>query len=432
MKGRLAILMVFLLVSLPVAGAFAQDSAGIECFGSEGSDISILGVWQADEEETFRTILAPVLDGCNLNLSYEGTRDLATVLSTRVEGGAAPDIAALPNPGSLVNYYENMVPLADVGVNPDNYAPGWVARGSVNGTWYGLPVKTDVKSLVWYSPANFEAFGYEPPTTWSDFQTFLDTLKNDTDVAPLAMGFESGGATGWPATDWIQDILLRTQGTDFVSGLITGDTAWNDPAVVDAWNMYIDWVTKYNNGGTDGALTVNYQDAILMPFQDPPQAWMVKQSGFAGSAVIQPNFDNFEYGTDFAFFTLPSPDGNPAAMQVGGDFMGVFNNTSAVQALMTYLSSPEGASAWAKAGFDLTPNNTVNTDDYPDQLTKDKADALANAPDVSFDVGDALPAEVGQAEFDGITEAVGGGNVQDILNGIEDTYTQAMGMNSGM
>jgi alpha-glucoside transport system substrate-binding protein len=196
--------------------------------------------------------------------------------------------------------------------------------------------------------------------------------------------------------------------------------------------MYIDWVTKYNNGGTDGALTVNYQDAILMPFQDPPQAWMVKQSGFAGSAVIQPNFDNFEYGTDFAFFTLPSPDGNPAAMQVGGDFMGVFNNTSAVQALMTYLSSPEGASAWAKAGFDLTPNNTVNTDDYPDQLTKDKADALANAPDVSFDVGDALPAEVGQAEFDGITEAVGGGNVQDILNGIEDTYTQAMGMNSGM
>jgi alpha-glucoside transport system substrate-binding protein len=426
-KRFMTLTVVVLLAIVPFTGVFAQGDMGIECFGSEGSEVSIIGTWSGEEEQTFRSILAPVLESCNLSLSYEGTRDLNTVLATRVEGGSAPDIAALPNPGSIMNYYQNMVSLEDVGVSPDNYASGWVDRGSVDGTWYGLPVKTDVKSLVWYSPANFDAFGYEPPTTWSDFKDFLDTLKNDTDVPPLAMGFESGGATGWTATDFVQDILLRTQGKDFVSGLITGDTAWNDPAMVDAWNMYVDWVKMYNAGGTDGAITTNFSDAILMPFQDPPQAWMVKQSGFAGSATIQPNFENFEYGKDFAFFVLPGVDGNPAPMQVGGDFMGVFNNTPAVQAVIMFLSGPAGASAWAQAGFDLTPNNTVNTDDYPDQLTKDKADALANAPDVSFDVGDASSAEVGQAEFDGITEAVSGGNVQDILNGIEDTYNQTSG-----
>lgn len=428
MKRFLTLLVVLALALVSGASVVAQDGDmdGIECFGSEGSELSILGVWAGEEEETFRSILAPVLDECDISLSYEGTRDLSTVLSTRVEGGAAPDIASLPNPGSLVNYYEDMVPLEEVGVNPDNYAAGWIERGSVEGTWYGLPVKTDIKSLVWYSPANFEAFDFEPPTTWSEFEDFLQMLNDETDIAPLSMGFESGGATGWAATDFIQDLLLRMQGTDFVSGLITGETDWNDPAMIDTWNMYVNWVEEYNAGGTDGALTTAFRDAILMPFQDPPEAWMVKQSGFAGSSVIAPNFEGFEYGTDYAFFVLPSPEGQTAAMQVGGDFMGVFNNTPAVQALMTYLSSPAGASAWAQAGFDLTPNNTVNTDDYPSELNQDKADALANAPDVSFDVGDALPAEVGQAEFEGITEAVGGGNVEEILDGIEETYTQTV------
>jgi len=255
-KRFMTLFVVVLLAAVPFTGVLAQDDMGMECFGSEGSEISIIGSWSGEEEETFRSILAPVLDGCGLTLSYEGTRDLNTVLATRVEGGSAPDIAALPNPGSLVNYYEDMVPLEDVGVNPENYAEGWVVRGSVEGTWYGLPVKTDVKSLVWYSPANFEAFGFEPPTTWADFQEFLDMLNSETDVAPLAMGFESGGATGWTATDFLQDILLRTQGKEFVNGLISGETDWNDPAMVETWNMYVDWVEMYNAGGTDGALTV--------------------------------------------------------------------------------------------------------------------------------------------------------------------------------
>lgn len=426
MKRLLTFIMLLTLAAVPVVGVQAQDGMEMECFGSEGSEISILGQWSGEEEATFRSILDPVLNGCNLSLSYEGTRDQATVLATRIEGGSPPDIAILPNPGSLVNYADAMVPLEEVGISTENYAEGSVLRGSIDGTWYGLPVKTDVKSLVWYSPVNFEAFGFEPPATWSDFQNFLDMLNNDTETAPFSIGLASGGTTGWPATDTIQDILLRTQGKEFVNGLVTGETDWNDPAMIETWNMYVDWVEMYNAGGTDAALTINFNDAILRPFQDPPEAWMVRQSGFAGSATIAPNFEGFEYGTDFAFFVLPGPDGNPAPMQVAGDFMAVFNNTPAVQAVLTFLASPAGASAWAQAGFDLTPNTSVNTDEYPNELNRDKANALAEAPDVSFDVGDSLPAEVGQAEFDGITEAVGGGNVEEILNGIEDTYTQTV------
>ena len=432
-RGLAAVLIFALLGGFAFTGvtntptAMAQGS-GYECFNSDGTTISILGVWSGQEETNFRTILNPLLEACNITLSYEGTRDLNTVLATRVSGGAAPDIAEVPNPGSLADYADNLVPLDQVNVNADNYAAGWVTLGSVNGVWLGLPVKTDIKSLVWYSPANFSAGGFSIPTTWADFKALLDNMKNNTSIAPLAMGIESGGATGWPATDWVQDLLLREQGLDFVNGLVTGATAWNSQPMIDAWTQYVTWVKDYNPGGTAAALTTNYNDAILQPFQDPPQAWMVKQSGFAGSATIQPNFPNFVYGQDFAFFVLPGVDGNPAPMQVGADIMGVFNNTPAVQAVINYLSSAQGASAWAAAGFDLTPNSAVSTSDYADPISADKAQALANAPDVSFDVGDASPAEVGQAEFDNLTAAVGGGDIPTLLDNMEQTFLSATGM----
>ncbi len=425
MFKRLSLIVVVLL--LIVGSAYAQEM-GPECFGSEGSAISILGSWAGEEEQTFRQVIAPVVEACKLTLSYEGTRDLNTVLPTRVDGGAPPDIALLPNPGSLKTFAGNLVALTDVGVNPDSYSEGWKQLGSVDGRWLGLPLKTDVKSLVWYSPVAFEAAGYTVPATWDEFIALMDQMVADGGPAPLAMGFESGGATGWTATDFVQDILLRTQGLDYVNGLVSGDTAWNDQGVVDAWTLYVDWANKYAAGGADGALTTPFGDAILQPFLDPAEAWMVKQSGFAGSAFIQPNFPDYVYGEDFAFFVLPTADGEPVAMQVGGDFLGVFNDTPAVDAMIAYLSSAEGASAWAASGFDLTPNSAVDLMAYTNPISADKAAALLAAPDVSFDVGDLMPPSVGQAEFDNITAAVGGGDIAALLDDIQAKYEEAAGM----
>jgi alpha-glucoside transport system substrate-binding protein len=419
----LLLILILALSSLPMVGA--QDE--IECFGSEGSTVSLLGVWAGEEEETFKAVLDPVLSACDLTLEYEGTRDLATVLQTRVEGGEPPDIASLPNPGSLLQYAENLIPLADVNANADNYAEGWKALGSVDGVWLGLPIKTDIKSLVWYSPIAFEAAGYTVPTTWDEFVALMDQMVADGLAAPLSMGFESGGATGWAATDFVQDILLRTQGAEFTNGLATGATAWDDPGVVEAWALYADWAANYGAGGSEGAITTPFGDAILLPFQDPPAAWMIKQSGFAGSAFIQPNFPDYVFGEDFDFFVLPTADGEPVAMQTGGDFMGVFNNTPAAQAVMAYFSSAAGASAWAASGFDLSPNSAVDLAAYTDEIAAAKAAALSEAPDVSFDVGDLLPAGLGQAEFDGITAVVGGADAAETLAGIQEQMADAAG-----
>jgi alpha-glucoside transport system substrate-binding protein len=421
-----SLLLMALIAGLILPQTHAQSS--IECFGSEGSEISILSVWAGEEENTFKAVLAPVLEACDLTLNHEGTRDLNTVLDSRVQGGQPPDLAAMPNPGALSVYADQLVSLEELNVNADNYLQGWKDLGSVNGVWLGLPIKTDIKSIVWYSPLAFEAAGYSVPTTWDEMIALMDTMLADGGPQPLSMGFESGGATGWTATDFVQDILIRTQGAEYTNGLATGATAWDDQGVVDAWTLYADWVATYG-GGADSAITTPFGDAILMPFADPAMAWMVKQSGFAGSAFVQPNFPDYIYGEDFAFFVLPTADGEPVPMQVGGDLFAAFNNTPAVQAVVAYLSSAEGAAAWAASGFDLTPNSAVDVAAYGDNaISADKAAALAAAPDVSFDVGDLLPSGLGQAEFDGITAVVSGSaDAATTLADIQARLMEAMG-----
>ncbi len=431
MMKRITFLVVIALVVLGGTGLVAaQDAPMIDCMGADGASVSIMGPWSGEEQDTFMSIIAPVVEACNLDVSYEGTRDMNTLLPTRVDGGAPPDLADLSNPGAIATYADNLIALDGLGVNADNYVQGWKDLGSTaDGTWVGLPVKTDIKSLVWYSPVAFDAAGYTVPTTWDEFTALMDQMVADGGPAPLAMGFESGGATGWTATDFVQDLMIRTQGADFTNGLGTGATKWTDPGVADTWNMYVDLVNNYGAGGADGALTTSFSDAILQPFNDPPDAWMVKQSGFAGSATIAPNFPDFVYGQDFAFFVLPTMDGNPVPMQVGGDFMVAFNDTPAVHALISYLSSADGANSWAAAGFDLTPNSAVDAMSYTDPISSDKAAALGDAPDVSYDVGDLQPGGAGQAEFDGITAVVGGSQtVEDALAAIQKAYDDAMSM----
>ncbi|NDJ76053.1 MAG: carbohydrate ABC transporter substrate-binding protein [Chloroflexi bacterium] len=420
----LTLSLVLAWVAVP-APAVAQDE--IDCMGAEGSEVSILAVWTGEEENKFVTALAPFVDACDITINYEGTREFTTVLDTRIQGDAAPDVAVMPNPGALTTYIDNLVALDSLGVTTDNYAASWVNIGTVNDMWVGVPIKTDIKSLVWYSPVRWDNQGYPVPADWEEMILVMDLMVEDGVAAPLAMGFESGGATGWTATDFTQDILLRTQGGEFVAGLASGATAWNDPAVVEAWGLYANWAEMYSAGGAEGAISTSFSDAILQPFGDPPEAWAVKQSGFAGTAVIQSTYPDYVYGEDFAFFVLPTADGEPVPMQVGGDFLAAFNDTDAVRALLAYLTSAAGANAWAAAGFDLTPNSAVDVSNYTDPISADKAAALLEAPDVSFDVGDLMPGGLGQVEFDSITAVVGGADAAETLGEMEAAVNEVIG-----
>jgi len=381
--------------------------------------VRVLGVWSGEEEARFKEIFKPVLEANNIELAYEGTRDLEAVLATRVEGGNPPDISIMPNPGSLAKYADKLVPLEQLGADAANYSESWKALGTVDGKWVGLFVKSDVKSLVWYSPPVFKAKGYEVPKTWEEFVALVDEMAANGDV-PLSMGMESGAATGWTGSDFIQDIRLRIAGLDFENKLAKHEVKWTDPLNKQAWEMYGKWAMdeKYALGGAKGTVSTGFLDAIYAPFADPPKAMMVKQSGFAGN-VIKGQYPDLKFPEDYDFFVLPGVGGKPAPMQVGGDALAVFNDTPAVRAIVAYLTSAEGGKAWAASGFDLSPNNKVTGADYTDPISAKKADALAAAPAVSFDTGDLLPGGMGMDEFQAITEYVNGGDLDSILSRLE-------------
>ncbi|MEW6718450.1 MAG: ABC transporter substrate-binding protein [Chloroflexota bacterium] len=404
-----------------------KPEGALDCKGGEGGEVSLLGVWSGDEEARLIEIFQPLIDACNITFTYEGTRDLNAVLATRVEGGNPPDISMMPNVGAFAQYKANLIPLDQLGANLNNYSQDWLELGTVDGKVYGVFVKSDVKSLVWYSPAAFEAGGYTVPTTWDEFVALVEQIKTDGGV-PLSMGIESGAATGWTGTDFVQDIMLRVKGVGFTNGLADGTTAWNDPGVAEVWEIYGKWAMDpaYALGGAEGTVSTGFLDAIYAVFADPPQAFMVKQSGFAGG-VVEGQYPELEFGTDFTFFVIPSLDGSAPPVQVGGDAMAVFNDTPAVRAVVAYLTSEMGGKAWAASGFDLSPNSKVTGADYTNPISAAKADVLAAASSVSFDVGDLLPGGMAMDEFTAITEYVNGGDLTAILDRLQMRADEVFG-----
>jgi alpha-glucoside transport system substrate-binding protein len=390
-----------------------------DCMGGEGGTVSMIGVWSGDEEGTFKGILQPFLDECDVSLEYEGTRDLA-VYSTRIEGGNPPDIAGLPNPGLLAQFKDYMVPLGGV-VDLGQYSPAWQSLGSVEGTVYGAFFKADTKSLVWYSPPVFDAMGYVVPTTWDEMTALMDQIVADGGV-PWSCGIESGEATGWVSTDWIQDILLRTQGADFVEQWARHEVAWTDPAIKEAFETYYGVCASdtYALGGAQGTLNTTFQESLYPPFEDPPGAYMVRQASFAGGLIAE-QFPDLVAGEDFTFFMFPAfNDEYGAPMQGGADVMALFNaDNAAAVALMKYMFGEEGSKALAASGWGLSPNNKVTAGDYESVLQGQAATLMNEAPAFSFDADDRFPGGLNVDYWQAVVEYLGGGDLDAILERME-------------
>ena len=390
---------------VPVTGA-------IDCMGAkQGDEVSMLYQWSGVEEENLNAILKPLVDACGIVLKPESSRDQA-LLDTRVQAGTPPDITFF-NVAQLVQYQDKLKPMDELGANRDNYADFFLKPGTINGKWLGLPVKADVKTIIWYSPANFESLGYTVPTTWDELNTLVEKMVADGQV-PWSMGFESGDATGWAGTDFIQDIMLVQQGPDFVNGILDGSVSYDDPGVKQAYETYGKWAMdpKYTVGGAQGTLSTAFLEAIYKPFADPPEAMMVKQSGFAGAEIVK-KFPDLKQGTDYDFFVVPDAQG----LQGGADWMMAFSDKPAVKALVAYLSSTEGGANWAKQTFGISPNKGASGN-YTDPGLQKLDKALSTTTGFTPDIGDTIPGGFGSAEFKGVTEYVNGGSLDNILSGL--------------
>lgn len=379
------------------------------CMGANpGDEVSMLYQWSGQEEERLNQILQPLVETCGIVFRPESTRDQA-LLDTRVQAGTPPDVAFW-NITQLIQYQDKLFAMDELGASADAYIPGAIDPGVINGNWLGLPIKSDIKTIIWYSPVNFEAFGYNIPTTWEELDALVEQMAADGNV-PWSMGIESGDATGWTASDFIQDILLVQQGPDYVMGIIDGSIPYNDAGVVQAYETYGKWATNptYAVGGAQGTLSTGFLAAIHKPFSDPPEAMMVKQSGFAGGE-IQSQYPDLVFGVDYDFFVVPGAKG----LQGGSDWMMAFSDKPAVKALVAYLSSPLGGANWAKASFDLSPNKGA-AGNYTDPSLIKKAEAFYATEGFTPDIGDTIPGGFGSAEWKAIVDFLNGADLATAL-----------------
>jgi len=398
----------------------------------EGETVSVIAVWGGDEQASFMAMVAPWEERTGATVEYEGTRDLNAVLTTRVEGGNPPDIAGLPGPGVLQQYAQegHLVDLSafmDMDRLTQAYDQSWLDLASYEGGLYGLFTKVAVKSLVWYSPPAFEAAGYEIPETWDEMIALSDQIVEDG-TTPWCIGLESGAASGWPGTDWIEDIMLRTAGPEKYDQWRRHEIPWTDPAVKNAWETWGAIVTNedYVNGGTVGVLATNFGESPYPMFQDPPGCYMHRQASFI-QGFITDQFPDLEAVEDYNYFGFPPIDegyGTPAL--TAGDLFGMFNDTPAARSLMEWLASAEAQTIWAERGGFLSPNTNVSPDVYPDPIIAQAAEILVDAEVVRFDASDLMPQAVNDAFWQGVLNYVENPeNLDAILQNIEDAANEA-------
>ena len=423
-----ALLTAFLLLAASACGG-GDEGGGGGTTGTQASNVSgsvtILADWTGPEGESFKA----VLDGFkqkypNVDAKYRPSTNIAQDLSTAVEGGNPPDLAAVPNPGLTADYQGRgalkPIDFAKSTVE-DNFSQDWVDLGTIDGKLYGVFFKGANKSTVWYNVHAFQDAGVEPPSSWDDLTAAADTIK-----ASGVPAWSFGAADGWTLTDLFENLYARQAGPDKYRQLTTHDIPWTDPSVKETLQTMADIFKDGDNiaGGIDGSLQTDFPTSVSNVFANPPKAAMIAEGDFvpgvvAGQTPAKPQ-------TDFDFFDFPEIGDTGKIVVGGGNEVIMFKDSPAAQALVQYLASPEAGEIWAKRGGFSSPNKNVSEDVYPDEITKRSATALANADNFLFDMSDLAPAAFGSdAEFSLLQDFFKNHDVDGTAQKLEDAAAKA-------
>lgn len=373
--------------------------------------VNVVHQWvSGGEPQSFAAMTAPWEEFTGGEVVDEGTRDLLAILTARVQGGNPPDIAALAAPGSVETFARSgdLVPLdpfLDMSKIRDEYSQAWIDLCTIDGKLYCVAFKASNKSTVWYSPKVFAERGWSVPTTWNELIALSDDMKA-AGLSPWSVGVESGGASGWPGTDWIGQLVLSESGPDVYDQWLSGELSWTDPAMKSAWEKFGEVVLTdgYVPGGSDFALSTNFVPASYLPFNDPPQAGMYFLGSFA-QGFVEDQFPDLAIEEDYSFFPFPDIDPEYAGAVVGGaDFVVMFNDNPSSRSLVEWLATAAAQQIWVAQGGFTSTNNKVSLDLYPDTLAAKVAEQLTQAKIFRFDADDTWGGDLQAAFWKGILD----------------------------
>jgi len=398
-----------------------------------GESLTIFGPWLGPDQEQVENMIAYFEQATGADVSYVGSDGFEQQIRIDAEAGSAPNIAIFPQPGLAADMAGQgfLTPLADDTADflNENYAAGesWVNLGTFAGvdgeeSLYGLFYKVDVKSLVWYVPENLEDAGYEVPESMEELRALSDQIVEDGET-PWCIGLGSGGATGWPATDWVEDMLLRTQAPEVYDQWVSHEIPFDDPAVVAAIEEFGAFARNddYVAGGASAVATTDFRDSPKGLFSTPPQCYFHRQASFIPTFFPEGTI----VGEDVDFFYFPAYEEKDLGRPVlgAGTMWAITDDNEAAHVFMKWLQTPIAHEVWmAQSGF-LTPHTGVNTELFGDPTLGAMNEILLDATVFRFDGSDLMPGGVGAGSFwTGMVDYTGGKDAAQVATEIENSW----------
>ena len=432
-----SILTILLALSLVLAAcapspaepteAVPEEPAEPEEETFEGETVTIFTAAADEQAAAFQSEFDNFMAETGIEVVVEGSGDFEVLATTRAEAGDLPDIINFPQPGLMADMARDghLIDLSTFLTQDyllQQYDQSWIDQGTVDGTLVGIWHNADVKSLVWYPKAAFEAAGYEIPQTWDELIALSDQIVADGGV-PWCIGMESASATGWVGTDWIEDIMLRTTSLENYDKWVTGELDFASPEVKNAWETAAEvWLNPdYVFGGTTGILTIAFGDSPGPLFEDPPGCFLHKQASF----VVNFFPEDAVVGEDVDYFYFPPINeadyGKPVL--TSGSILSMGQDRPAVRKVMEFLTTKESVEQEVKNGLFVAPQKDVPLDWYPSAALQGFAEILANADSTRFDGGDLMPGAVGTGSFwTGVVDFVGGADLDTVLESIDASW----------
>jgi alpha-glucoside transport system substrate-binding protein len=402
----------------------------------KGETLTIFGPWRGEDETHVQVVLEYFRQATGADVKYASSENYEQQVVIDTQAGSPSNITVLPQPGLIADLAGKglMTPLADADKAwmVENYGAGqsWVDIGTAKdkdgkAQFFGFSYKTDVKSLVWYSPENFKDAGYAIPNTMEELIALSDKIVKDGGK-PWCIGLGSGGATGWPATDWMEDIMLRTQKPEVYDGWVNNTVLFTDPAVINAMEIFGSFAKNdaYVDGGAAGVASVDFRDSPKGLFSSPPKCYMHHQASFIPAFFPE----GTKLGTDADFFYMPT---YAAMADLGKPVLGagtlftITKDSKATRAFIDFLKMPLAHEIWMQDGGFLTPLKSANPAAYGSDAARKQGDIMATATTFRFDGSDLMPGKIGAGAFwTGMVDFVGGKSAADTAAGIQKAWDE--------
>ncbi|MFC7581709.1 ABC transporter substrate-binding protein [Schaalia naturae] len=407
----------------------SADCSAYESYGDlSGSSVSIYSPYTGADQERLENSWADFSTCTGVEIVYEGSSDFESQVQVRIQGGNLPDILFVAQPGLLTSLADEdlLVPATDtVQQNVETgWSDGFRTYGSVDGTLYASPLTTGLKSFVWYSPKAFAEKGYEVPTTWQELLDLTDTISKTGDRV-WCEGFESGAATGWPGTDWLEDLVIRSAGADVYDQWISHEIPFNDPQIVNA----LDEVGKILKN--DAYVNAGFGDVSSIASTNQLDALYAIGDGSCylshrnGSATWDEEYDVAPDGDVWGFAMPVMDEGDTQTLVGGGEFVAALSDDPAVTAVREYFSSATFANDMVKQGL-VSANQGVDPANATSEQLENVITILQDKDaEFRFDASDLMPTAVGSGTFwTGMVDWILGADSQDVLDQIEASWPE--------